>query len=420
MTPVRQRLHSTPWLFSPTAFLVAFSACILLYMLPLTYSIKRPSLSTVFYITLSLAMFTAGITIANLVRSKQSSILNSEPPHVSYRLRYAWIGYAASLSIYIYEMLAFASVYGNVPVFLSNYETLRFELGVNGYLHALAICGRMLLLVPFALLMENKLTSIGKITLASAFLATACLDILSGNRGQVIVFTFAFLVIYSFYRRSILITSVLGAGAALLIGAGKTIRELNAYGPDSIVSVGRDWTLGTGFIHASMYHLYTAFSYNLAVLDRYVVGLGDRLSYGYWSFFQGIWSLIPGDQYTLVDFQRDTLGIRFHGVLTSTLLGNPFFDFGYLGCIVIFLIGYVSQRMYLRAKSSRDPFIVSGSALICVYLFVGIYSYVFSQFHVLMNFAILFLVAPLIMRRAQGKPRSGQAAGSTVWRPTAR
>jgi oligosaccharide repeat unit polymerase len=389
-------------------------------MLPLTYSIKRPALATIFYISLSLAMFTAGIALANMIRGEKSNTSISVPRYQSYQLRYVWAGYAASLALYTYEMLVFAASYGNVPIFLSNYETLRFELGVNGYLHALAICGRMLLLVPFVFLMENRLTHVGKITLISSFLATACLDILSGNRGQVIIFAFLFLVVYSFYRRSILATSVLGVGAALLIGAGKTIRELNAYGPDSIISVGRDWTLGTGFLQASMYHLYTAFSYNLAVLDRYVIASNDRLSYGYWSFFQGIWSLIPGDQYTLVDFQRDVLGIRFHGVLTSTVLGSPFFDFGYFGCLVLLLLGYVSQRMYLNAKASRDPFIVCGSALINVYLFVGIYSYVFSQFHVLMNFAILLFVAPLIMGWARRKPRSGQTAGTSVWRPTAR
>jgi oligosaccharide repeat unit polymerase len=107
-------------------------------------------------------------------------------------------------------------------------------------------------------------------------------------------------------------------------------------------------------------------------------------------------SILPGKAYSLVDFQRDELGIYFHGELTATFFSVPYFDFGVFGVIFSFVFGYYAQKFYLVAKNGGRPEDVAIYAYFSLQLFVGVYAYTFDKLYVILDLILLLFLIPLL------------------------
>lgn len=392
-------------IFSPTAFIILFIGCYLLYSLSLTRSIQPPSLTTTFYVVLCCVTFISAILFGTLMHNganPSGRLTERAAKRADPTTRGAWLIFFVTISLYVMEHVLFVIAHGKPPIFIKNFEEARFGFAVNGYIHLIAISGRYCLLYILASKLSNpgKSGNYGLVYFSIIF--TLALDIMLGNRGNVALFIFSIVILYSIFVKMSGGILAFGAAALSFLGLGKAYREYAMYGASSLNSVSREWQLGDGFLNASLYHLYMTFAYNFAVLDRYVNLMKDQFHIGYFTILQPFISLIPGKQYGLIDLQRDVLGVRFHGGLTATFLSYPFFDFGILGFIIIFIIGFASQRLYLKAKNDRSVINTTLYSYHAINMFLGIYTYLYGHFYVLIYYLLISNIIPATCRAVDG------------------
>jgi oligosaccharide repeat unit polymerase len=221
------------------------------------------------------------------------------------------------------------------------------------------------------------------------------LDFLVGNRGQALFFIYMLVVVTAFYRRIAIKIVLSGLLALYSFGFIKSYREWLFYGDASFVSIENDWGHSVGLFGAAFYHLYMGLAFNFEMLNRYISSLNE-FQYGYFTFINPLLSILPGKAYSLVDFQRDELGIYFHGELTATFFSVPYFDFGVFGVIFSFVFGYYAQKFYLVAKNGGRPEDVAIYAYFSLQLFVGVYAYTFDKLYVILDLILLLFLIPLL------------------------
>src|SRR5690606_8375902 len=129
-------------LFSPLFFLIFFCFCFILYLLGLSSSIAPPSGNFVLYTFLCLALFALGTMLAGNVRERSVGMVLRSAKGL-------WLLYWISVSFFIFEHAAFYSRFGALPVFLENFEELRFQFMFNGYVHLMAMMNYIFLLMIF-------------------------------------------------------------------------------------------------------------------------------------------------------------------------------------------------------------------------------------------------------------------------------
>jgi len=384
-------------LFSPTAFIILFIASFLLFTLRLSYSIAPVSLDTVVYVILCIIMFALGLVAANL-RTKKGFV------DVDVRTPYKWIWpfFFVGISIYALEYVVFVARFGNLPILLPDFENRRFDFPLNGYLHLMAMASRAPLLFIYAYFAKFGMRNLHKWGLFFAIFIVLIFDFMQGVRGAALLFVVSLMVTYSAYRNIGSRFFLIAFLALVFLGVAKTWREYEMYGSSSLTSVEADSKLPGGVVGVSLYHLYMAFAYNFAMLNEYISRLHEHF-YGYFSIAYGVISLAPGEQYGLVNLQYDVLRRDFHAALTATMLSYPYFDFGFLGCLVIGALAWMVQTIYLNAYQTREIRYVAGYAYVCTNLFLGIYTYTFSEIHVQMNIALLLFVFPIFSKLFVGR-----------------
>ena len=191
--------------------------------------------------------------------------------------------------------------------------------------------------------------------------------------------------------------AIFAAIGATLLGFGKAIREYASYGDASFLSAGADWKFGSSFFAVGLYHLYMTFAYNFAMLDAYVGAMNGNFYKGYFTILNPL-DVTPHQKYGITDLQFDVLGIDFHGALTSTLLGIPYIDFGIFGFVPIFVIGFVSQFLFIRAVVKKTPTAIALYAYHAINLFLGFYTYMFTYFFVIFSYLVVGVILPYLCR----------------------
>lgn len=265
---------------------------------------------------------------------------------------------------------------------------------VNGYVHLLAMMGRIWLLIIVAIHLHNNVPLKRSKKVALALFITLLFDILVGNRGEFLMLLCLLAILTSFYKnftRQILVLTLL---AIVVLGLGKTMRDYAMYGNSSLIAASQDWVWGESFISISIYNLYMTISYNFHILNSYIKNIEDFF-YGYFTIVIPLIDPLPVDTFSIKELQAQVLGIHFHGALTSTILSFPFIDYGYLGSIYMFYFGFIGQVLFRLAKASKSPMAKVLYAYFALNLFLGIYTYMFNQFYIILNFFII-LVYPFV------------------------
>lgn len=386
----------THTLFSPKAFVMFFGFCFILYCLGLSKSISSPSAELLVYALACLMFFGLGVALAGGSKEVERRPLKRHTLGL-------WGLYVISMLCFFSEHFIFYKTFGNLPIFLDNFEELRFQFMVSGYVHLLAMMNYIILLLIFCCKINNneKKESFKLFLLASLLSITA--DLLIGNRAAFIGYIYMLVVSIAFYRKFTLKAVVVGVVGLVFFGAAKTYRDFSQYGDFALMSAAGDWYFGDSLLSVSLYNIYMGLAYNFEILNRYIMSVDDFF-YGYFTLLHPVLTVMPGREYGLLELQRDVLGVNFHGVLASTMLSTPYFDYGYGGCLIIFFVGLLAKKSYNHAKRTKSPEAIALYAYVSLNLFTGIYAYTFDRFYVLLNIAFIalyFVVVKMLSSRVK-------------------
>jgi oligosaccharide repeat unit polymerase len=370
-------------LFRPVTFPLLFMACYSLYLMKLSKSIQDPSYITTIYIYLSVFLYCVGIYIGGYVARHTKEKERKKITSIR-AVRILWALYFVSCSFFIIEHLYFIMRFGRPPIYLSNFETLRFALPINGYIHLVAVMNYIFIYCIAVLYFYCKAFTWRRVVLVSVFFSLSmCLDLLVGNRASSIGLLAMFMIAASFYKRFTLMAVAAGFVLLFVFGAGKLFRDYAVYGDYVFQSVRSNWAFGDDILNASLFFVYVGIAENFEILNRYVLSVTEHF-YGYFSILTPIYSIIPGKQYGLLELQNDVLGVDFYGILTGTFLTVLYVDYGLLGAFVCVVIGYFAGFFYSRAKSgSLTGVAIYGYFHWCIIL--SLYTYMFDKFYVFLN-----------------------------------
>lgn len=384
---------------SPFNILIVFFIVIVLYLLRLSTQISVPDFRTAFYLLICLFFMALGIICGSQLkftgRSKPVPFIPSLSP-VRQRL-FVLLLLIVSTLFFLFEHLVFIRKYGTFPVFNPEFEVLRMNFPVSGYVHIIAMAGFVLLLSLYYDYMIYKKTwaFYQKILFISLLLTNLTFSFLVGNRGEIaIFFAQCFIISYSFKKvkwYKIFFMALLGLYA---LGLAKFVRDYFYFGPSIIDRVAEIWYFGGVVILLPFYYCYVTFVMNFEVLNRYITSI-DAFHYGYFSLWLPFESLINKSAYDLIDLQNDVLNDSFYGVLTATGFGIPYFDFGYFGFILIFLLAFVLGFVFYITYTCGKIYYIPFYAYYMTGFLTLIYTYNFNKLYVWIYLVVLFFIARL-------------------------
>jgi oligosaccharide repeat unit polymerase len=393
-------------IFSPYNIIALYLIGFFLYSLGLANNISEPSLEFVMFTAFSIALSYFGVFLGiNLKRAAPLINTRKKQTCTSSKKRAALvILYFCTILFFLFEFLNFYTRYGNIPLFLNELETARFDFAYNGYVHMIALSSSTILtillcdLIAFSKSYGAKYrTLIITISLISAFLV-----IIQGNRGELLKIMIPVLIFFTLARKTILNNSrimiVFFITTIFALGFFKYYRDLNFFGDSLNRTIDNNWVLGCSEslpINCSLFFSYLSLSMNYSMLNTYI-SLVQEHTFGYFTLIHPFYSLLPGDQYSLIDYQQNKLGMDFHGFLTPTVYGVLYIDYGPLTpfmCIPLFMIIGV---LFKRAISTQKISNLLMYSIVCWYFILGVYTYPFTEFYVFFNIFITYFVSRII------------------------
>lgn len=284
-------------------------------------------------------------------------------------------------------------VAGVIPIFSGvNWERVRFDVQVNGYVHLIAVSTGMAAFTSYAFS-----TYTVKVVYRRGFLilcATGLIFVfLTGNRSDFLI-PVVVIALFYFLRYSIRfeLKHAIYLGVFLVVfGLIKLVRE-ELSGSDYINMMsgqmsGKDF----GWLEIILYPIYMTFAYSYQVLDWLVLAGASNMSSGEYTFYS-IYSLLASEKITFGDYKNYVLGVDFYGELTSTYISNFYIDFGLFGCALgSFLMGWImSYFSYLSRCDRRYDLLYVVSFL---YLLLSFYSFMYYYFYCVLQIFLLAFVA---------------------------
>ncbi|ELI3479186.1 oligosaccharide repeat unit polymerase [Vibrio cholerae] len=379
---------------------VAFiSITALFYLLRLTYQFNIPNENTVVYLITSIFSLTVGVAIGvRKINTGKLTLYNIEdtPTKIINRKKieiFAMISCMLSTVAYIYEHVIFYYKFGSLPILNAEFELLRLDFPVSGYIHILALSGFVFLFhlyfesLSYSCMNNSRSKSIYHFVLIFS-LIHILLSLAVGNRGVVAYYLLQCFLLRSVFHRVSFLRALLYSGLFLyILGLAKFYRDYLFLGDMLYNDVGKVWFFGDNVFLIPVYYIYVTLCMNFEILNQYVMADFEPMM-GYFTFVLPIDSLFTGNAYELMDFQRDVLGIDFHGVLTATGFGVPYFDFGLGGVIITFILSFVFGLSYyysiIRFKLHLLPFYI--------YLFTTVITFVYTY-----NFNKIYVVVYLFL-----------------------
>ncbi|MDE9781021.1 O-antigen ligase [Escherichia marmotae] len=384
---------------SPFNIIVALSIAIVLYLARLSSQITSPSFETVFYLILNIFGMLLGVILGSRLKfrskTKEISFTPKFIPNSNRNLVILLL--CISTLFFVFEHVVFFEKYGSLPIFNSNFEILRMEFPISGYIHIIAMAGLIFALpLYYDYLIYKKIWSNNqKIIVAALIIINVLLSLLVGNRGGVSLFFVQSLIIYYSLRqisfRRLLTLVILGA---YLLGTAKFVRDYFFSGENIIDQVSDVWFFGDNIFLLPVYYCYVTFVMNFEILNKYIFLLND-FYLGHFSIWLPFESLINKNAYELIDLQRDILKDNFYGVLTATGFGVPYFDFGYFGVILIFILSYLLGFIFYVTYSCGKIYYIPFYSFYMTTFLTLIYTYNFNKLYIWLYLIGLFLIARL-------------------------
>lgn len=389
-------------LINPAVPILIILSTVALYWMSLTNTIKSPSVETSIFIAaivaslFSLLIAFRKIGKANVVKQKAINY---------YRVNRSFLGLAITLSLagnalFLYQHILFYNSYGLPPILLPDFETLRINFAINGYIHLIAVMsGVHLLIIRFHCLYARNVNRALPIYFWISSIVYIVMCSLIGSRGlffQSLFILFGLQLIN--YKINVLKIVCIAALALYLLGAMKMYRDYAFYGDSIFEVISIDWSFGDNLLFSPLYYTYLTFASNFDILNLYVNEI-KNYSYGYFTLYSPIASIFT-DVVDIKSFQESILGISFHGGLTATGYGLPYIDYGPLG--VLLPLFWLAAIMYLWDKIKKESNLRYAPLYIYIFMQASImfYTYTFSQFYVILN--VFYLIFASIFTRRQG------------------
>lgn len=392
-------------LSSPFNIIIALSIAIVLYLLRLSTQITSPSFETCFYLILNVFFMIIGVIIGTRLKfhGNCKEIIHNKKMNPRSQRNIVLFAMFISTCFFILEHMIFLGKYGSLPIFNPNFEVLRIDFPVSGYLHIVAMAGFVFALPLYYdyLVYKKSWSLVQKILFWGLVIVNIVLSFLVGNRGSIALFIVQFLIIYfSFKNLSFRHLIVLVFIGAYLLGCAKFVRDYLYSGPEIVDQISNVWIFGDNLLSIPLYYCYVTFVMNFEILNKYIILLNDFF-YGHFSLWLPFESLFNKNAYELINLQQDILKDDFYGVLTATGFGVPYFDFGYLGVILIFslsfLLGFIFYIAYTCGKIYYIPLY---SYYMSTFLTL-IYTYNYNKLYVWIYLIALFIIARIYKEKTQ-------------------
>lgn len=302
--------------------------------------------------------FWAGDFLARVLRNAIAEPLPVYPMHVQpWHVRpvvmggAVWLGAATVLSFYEFKTLI-----GAIPLFSENWETLRM-MGGEGYvgrlIHAIAYSGLLLAIVmEVAILTQPRLFAPRVWALWALWFAAMGLAALWGSRHTMFYPLAAGVISLHLIRHRldiarIAIVGAIAIGFVTLVGY---IRSASAWGQ---MEGDLEWTqvlsdIGYAGWHPLLAQIHQVVGINFEIFRQLTETFPGVEPYHLGGFtLHFVYSLLPGTQLTLAEWQNIHWNTGFYGTLTSTFMGTPYADFGITGVFVWIGLWACMMRMLL-------------------------------------------------------------------------
>jgi oligosaccharide repeat unit polymerase len=383
--------------FNPFLFPLLFLFGYLLFTLHFSDVLLMPNYKVTLYVLLSMCMYAFGTLVGFIIgdRKKAKNYIIKYSKNLT---TYIFVLYLFSMTMFLFEYVICLKNFGTIPILSSDIETLRFEFPVNGYIHLLAIMSYPLLFILLVDRMKypnnhslfyKRILSL--FTFFSLFFALGL-----GGRGTIVIFLIYLFIAYSFLNKINLKKLIFYAFIGLyLMGAIKLFRDFMFYGPSVFESIENNWIFGKSFLMMPFFFSYLGIAMNYSVLTAYINNL-DAFYYGYFTISKPFLDLLPGKGFSFIDLQLLVLDKDFHGVLTNTILGAPYVDFSYFGSIILMFLGIIVGREYILIMKYKLLRNILPYSFIYAMLIMGIYTYPFGNFHILLYIVIIKIFGVLL------------------------
>lgn len=382
---------------SPFNIIIALSIAIVLYLLRLSSQITSPSYETSFYLILNVFFMVLGVTIGSRLKfhGNFKEIANSKILNPRLQRNFVLFLMFISTSFFILEHMIFWGKYGSLPIFNPNFEVLRMDFPVSGYIHIVAMAGFVFALpLYYDYLVYKKRWSHSQLFLFwGLVIVNVILSFLVGNRGGIALFIVqSFLIYFSFKKVSFRRLMILVLIGGYLLGCAKFVRDYLYSGPEIVNQISNVWVFGDNLFFIPLYYCYVTFVMNFEILNKYITLLNE-FYYGHFSLWLPFESLFNKNAYELINLQQDILKDDFYGVLTATGFGVPYFDFGYLGVVLIFLLAFLLGFIfYISYTCGKIYYIPLYSYYMSTFLTL-IYTYNYNKLYVWIYLVALFIIA---------------------------
>jgi len=246
---------------------------------------------------------------------------------------------------------------GSIPLLSPQMELVRFDVIVGGYADTLAVSSRIVVMILGIHLLTKPRFRVRENLLSLALIVLSLVLMASTARRGTVVFPLVVLCVGYHYliknldARKIMLLGLAGFLAIALFSHYRYARTFgeapleNAWRPKKFVWM----TLG-----------YMTISDNFRTLHLLTETIPERVPFQVGRFTTyGIYSIFPGHQENLGEFQNRIWGWDRYSGSVSTYLGPFYVDWGLVGVIAgSFLIGVLAMFLYSRMLSRPSPYSV--------------------------------------------------------------
>lgn len=390
------------YIFNPLLFPTIFFAGFILYSFHWVDYLNNATLELAFYVSLSILLYLIGVFAGIfLVIKKYTGKALIEIRYTKNISQIIILIYLLCLILFFIEYLNFILKFGTIPLLSPQVEILRFEFPINGYIHLLAILNYPLIFILLIDLFKYSKfkSSVYKRSIYLLFGISCVFSLGMGGRGTIVIFLLYIFIAISFLKKistvKIFMVAVIGL---YFLGLLKLVRDYAFYGDTVLDDIAQHWIFGENQIMMPFYFSYLGIVMNFSVLDAYISQINEFFL-GYFTILKPFMDLIPGKSYNMIDLQREVLNIHFHGTLTNTILGKPFIDFGYFGSIIMFFIGLIAGREFWLIVKYGLLRNILPYAFLYAQILMGIYTYTFGSFHILLYLLIIKIAGSYMDRK---------------------
>lgn len=246
---------------------------------------------------------------------------------------------------------------GGIPLLSPQIELVRFDVIVGGYIDTLAMSSRIVVMILGIHLLAKSKIRVGKNLVSSALIVLSLVLMASTARRGTVVFPLVVVFVgYHYLRKNLDVRKIvlLGLAGFLAITLFSHYRYTRTFGVAPLENAWRPkkfvWlTLG-----------YMTVSDNFRTLRLLTETIPEKIPFQMGRFTTyGIYSVFPGHQENLGEFQNRIWGLDRYSGSVSTYLGPFYVDWGLVGVITgSFLIGVLVMFLYSRMLSQPSPYSV--------------------------------------------------------------